>query len=140
MVEKIVARFIIQIAGKPVENVDRALKLVLSKIKEDKAFKVIESHIGEPELEDETTLYAGFLEVVIKFAEFNKILDFILDYTPSSIEVEEPSEITFDAPDLTAVLNDMSSAILKSVNQVRNLNAHVHILNKKVKELEGRKK
>ncbi len=136
MKDKIIARFIIQIAGKPIENVEKALNFVLNKINEDKKYKVLDSHIAQPELEKDSTIYAGFLDMEIKFNEAKDILDFIMDYTPSSVEVVEPETIVFDNNTLTGILNDMSSNILDSLNKVRHLNAHVHMLNKKIADLE----
>lgn len=135
MDKKITARFIIQIAGKPVENVDKALNHVLNNLKQEKEqFKLIESSIGEPELDDETTLYSGFLDITAKFPNVKSILEFILDYTPNSIEIESPEEIKMTNDILTGVLNDMSNFILSSQNEIRKLRAHAHILNQKLEK------
>jgi hypothetical protein len=136
MADNIVARFIIQIAGKPVENVEKALNFISKKINDDKKYKVLDSHVADPELEKESTIYVGFLDIEIKFKEAKDILDFIMDYTPSSVEVIEPENIKFTNNELTGILNDMSSNILDTLNKVRHLNAHVHMLNKKIEELE----
>lgn len=135
MAEKIIGNFIIQIAGKPVENVDKALEVVLKKLKEEKKrFKVISSEISESELDEETTMYSGFLDVKIKFEEVKELLDFVMDYTPNSIEIEEPTEIELDNGHLTDILNDISGHVLRNSAEVRNLRAQVHILNKKLLE------
>ena len=135
MVNKIVARFIIEIAGKPVENVSKALKLVVDKLssKENKV-KLIESNIEEPELDDKTTLYYGFIEVEIKFKEVQDIFNFILDYTPTSVEVLEPENIEIGFSDLTELLNNVSQLSLNSQNTIRQLTAQVHMLNEKLKK------
>lgn len=141
MSQKIIGRFIIEIAGKPEKNVSKALNVVLEKIKADKNhFKLLDFHIEEPILDKKTTLYAGFLEVNIEFKESLNVLSFVLDYTPTSIEIEEPSTIKIDSNDFTAILNDMSSNILANVNNIRKLNAYVHMQNKRLDELEGGKK
>lgn len=141
MVEKITVAFIIQIAGKPVENVEKALNAVLDKLKGEKDnFKVISSDIGKPELDEETTLYSGFLEITAKFEDSSKLLAFIVDYTPSSIEVEDPEKIIMNNNDFSGVLNDLSALMLKTTNENRNLRAYVHNLNKKMAELEASKK
>lgn len=138
---KITARFIIQIAGKPVENVNKALNIVLDKLKtENEKFKVIESDLFEADLDEKTTLYAGFIEVVAKFSDSKNILDFILDYTPTSIEIEDPEKIEIDAHSFTTILNDFSSHLIDNQTQIRKLSANLHYLNNKLKELEGSKK
>lgn len=140
MAEKITSRFMIQIAGKPVENVSKALEAVLGKLKEEKVrFKVVDSDIIEPELDEATSLYSGIIEVSAEFDSAEKVMEFILDYTPNSVEVEDPAKIIIEASELTAVLNDMSSYLLGAQSQIRKLNAHIHMLNSKIKELESKK-
>ncbi len=128
------ARFIIQIAGKPQEKVLEALNVVEKNIGKDSRYKVVESEVVEPELDEETTLYSGFLDILISFKEAGSILEFIVDYTPSSVDIEEPREITFDANDLNGILNDMSAHILKHQAEIRNLRAHIHMNMKKQEE------
>ena len=133
--EKIKARFIIQIAGKPIENVEKAITFVLDKLKEEKEnFKVIEAHKEEAELDAGTTLYVSFIEVTVKFANAEKLLAFILDYTPTSIEVEDPSTIEMSNFDFTAILNDFSNNILGLLSENRKLKAHINIISKENKK------
>lgn len=135
MVQTINARFIIQIAGKPKENVDKALHGVLNKLKSNSdKFKILETELVESDLDEKTTLYAGFIEVLAKFADVKNILEFIADYTPTSIEIEDPSTLKFDSSIFTGVLNDVSNLILRYQSEVRNLKAHLYVLDKKLKE------
>ena len=131
MAKKITARFIIQIAGKPVENVEKALNLVLDKIKKENKYSLVDSLIEEPEYDEKSTLYSGFMEVTLKFDKTIDILDFIVDYTPNSVEIEDPEKIEFNTQELTGVLNDFTGKILGSQDKIRKLNAHIHMLNKK---------
>jgi hypothetical protein len=135
---KITAITMIQVAGKPVENVEKALKLVLERIKEDDRWKVLDSEIIEPELDEESTLYSGIIEVKARFEDPEKLMEFIVDYTPNSVEVEDPTELKFDSVAFTSILNDMSSHFLKINMKLRQANAHLHMLNNKVKGLEGK--
>jgi len=140
MSKKVVGQFIIQIAGKPVENVEKALKFVLDKIKkENKKFKLREYHIANPELEDKTTLYSGFLDLELGFNETKDILDFIADYTPTSIEIIEPEKIELNSHDLTGILNDIAHHLLRASAEVRQLRAHVHVLNKEKEQQQTKK-
>jgi microcompartment protein CcmL/EutN len=112
---KIIARFIIEIAGKPVENVQKALEKFKEQFEKEKEhFDVVEIDLAKPEINDESNLYSGFLDMEVKFKGINKLLGFIADYTPTSVEITEPSDIKFDSAELSATLNDMSSAMLKT--------------------------
>lgn len=126
----------LQIAGKPVENVQKALETVETRIKDEKRFKVLETEIIEPELDEETTLYSGLIETQIKFEDAEKLMEFIVDYTPNSIEIEDPSELKFDSVGFTAILNDMSNHLLKTNMKVHQAMGTIHVLNKKLQELK----
>lgn len=130
----------LQIAGKPVENVEKAMDMVLEKIKTSSDFKFLDCEKIEAELDEESTLYSGILDVGLKFENAEKLLGFIVDYTPNSVEIEDPQTIKFDCASFNSILNDMSSAFLKMQMQVRQANAGLHYLNNKVKELEAAKK
>jgi len=131
----IYAKFIVEIAGKPVENVEKALKAVSEQLEEQKDdFKVVECHIEKPVLDEKSTLYAGFLDIELKFKEFNKIFGFILDYTPTSIEIIEPEKIEFSVSDLNTHLNEVAVSTLKTQGQLRQLNAYAISLKKQLEE------
>lgn len=135
--ESIKANFIIQIAGKPKENVENALNGVIDKLKEEQNLK--EYEVSEPEYDDNTTLYSGLLEAGIKFEQVRDLLEFIVDYTPSSVEVESPEKINLDNTSFSAVLNDFSSHILNTNQELREVRAYAHSLKKKLGE-EGNSK
>lgn len=139
MTQKITARFIIQIAGRPVETVEKALETIVNKIKEDKKLKVLEEEIIPAELDEESKLYSGIIELTIKFEDARQLLGFIADFTPNSVEIEEPQSLKFESFDFTEILNDMSTHLLKTNIQLRQAQSHIFSLNKKVKELEGSK-
>ena len=130
----IVATFILQVAGKPVDNVNKALELVLKKLKDDKRWYIVESEIIEPEYDEESTLYSGMIEAKAEFDRAGHIMEFIMDYTPNSIEVEDPKSINLNLSEFNGILNDMSNYLLASQMQIRKLNATIHMLNSKSKK------
>ena len=71
-------------------------------------------------------MYSGFVEVSVKFAEPKAVLEFILDYTPTSVEIEEPEKLKLDASVFTGILNDFSNYILGAQGEIRALRAHIH--------------
>ncbi len=132
MADKIKARFIIQIAGKPKEAVENAFKITQEKLKaEKKRFKVVECEVAELEYEEKTTLYTGFVDVLAEFKTILDIMNFMLDYTPSSIEVESPRVHKIENIDLTEVLNSLSHIILRGQQEIRELRTYVHALHEK---------
>ena len=138
MAQKITARFMLQVAGKPVENVQKALELVFDKIKESKDWKFIDGEIIDPELDEASTMYSGLIEVTLKFEKVEKLMGFIVDYTPNSVEIEDPETLKFDIHEFNGVLNDMSSKFLNMAQQLRQANASLHYLHNENQKLKGK--
>jgi hypothetical protein len=138
MVQKITARFMLQVAGKPVENVQKALELVLEKIKDSKDWKYVEGEIVDPELDEKSTMYSGLIEVTLKFEKVEKLMGFIVDYTPNSVEIEDPETLKFDISEFNGVLNDMSSKFLNMAQQLRQANATLHYIHNENQRLKGK--
>jgi hypothetical protein len=136
MAQNITVRFMLQVAGKPVENVNKALELVFDKIKESKDYKFIEGEIIEPELDEKSTMYSGLIEVTLKFEKVEKLMGFIVDYTPNSVEIEDPETLKFEISEFNGVLNDMSSKFLHMAQQLRQANASLHYLHKENQKLK----
>ena len=129
----IVARFIIEIAGKPQENVEKALNRFKEDFEAEKElFKLISCDIEEPEFNEDSQLYSGFLEVDAKFKGVSSLLNFIADYTPTSIEIEEPEKLELGANELAGVLNDVSSMMLKTNVDKHKLEYQVKYLKKQL--------
>lgn len=140
MAKKITVRFMLQIAGKPVENVEKALDIVFNKIRDSKDWKFLEGEIIEPELDGETTMFSGLIEVLLKFEDAEKVLEFIVDYTPNSIEVEDPEKLEFDIAGFNSILNVISARFLNMSNDLRKAHATSHYLHDKLQKLEAEKK
>lgn len=132
---KVTARFIIQIAGKPVENVQTALETIESKIKELSYAKVKDSELIEPALDEESSLFSGMLETHARFDDIEKLMGFIVDFTPNSIEIEDPDTFKLDSAVVAGMVNDLSTHLLRSAAQIRILNANVIHLQKELEKL-----
>lgn len=134
MGKKITGNFIIQIAGKPVENVTRAIDFIEKKLNEDENFKIINIEKEKTELDEESSLYLSFMEVSARFNSLSELNGFIFDYSPTSIEIEEPEKIEISSNELTEILNIVSDYIIQTQTQVRKANATIIALDKKLKE------
>lgn len=134
---KVEANFIIQIAGKPVENVQKALETVKDNLmKEKELCEVTNCEVVEAQKDDDGGLYSGFLDLEAKFSSVKKVLEFITDYSPSSVEIIEPQEMKLNAYDFTEILNDVSSKLLKYQMESRTYKGHANFLAKKLKQYE----
>lgn len=134
---KIVSRFIIEIAGKPVQNVSAALEKFKIKFEEENEnFKLIEIDLNEPELNEENGLYVGFLDLECKFEDISKLLGFVADYTPTSVEIVEPDTLKFDTSEFSGILNDVSNILLKTNVKLRKYEIAANQMHKELQELK----
>lgn len=134
---KVIARFIIEIAGKPVENVGNALNKFKDQFEaEKKKFKVVEIDVNKPELNEESKLYSGFLDMEVKFSSVETLLSFIIDYTPTSIEILEPQELDLDSLEFSNILNDMSSSLLKTNIELMKYKQAAAMMHKELQTLK----
>lgn len=141
MRNRVSIKAIIDVAGKPESLVSKTLDKVIEKLEADKTLKVVEIIKAEPDLQDEQSgMYTAFIEVDLEFANIRHAMNFIVEYLPTSIEILEPESINVSNEQLNEVLNDMAHFQIKNLNENHKLRAHVHILQKQIKELEQKLK
>ena len=103
---------IMEVLGKPKEHVAETLRLLEKKAKETRELEIIESSIEEPEqLEDDSNLYSGFLEMELKFLNQETIFGFIFDYMPTSLEISDPERLSMDLTTYNGFLSDFIGRI-----------------------------
>ena len=111
MVDKVVARFIIQMVGKPKDHFSSTFEKYLQKIKE--SFKVL--NIKQEEVKEmEGGLYSAFAEAEIEFTGADTFFGFCLDYMPTSVEMLEPDELVFPASTVSDLCNDILSHLQRT--------------------------
>ena len=137
MVEKkIRTKVIIEVIGAPKEHIEKALGMILNRIKEEKYLEVVKAISFEAkQLKDK--IYTTFAETEIHFDDINKVIDFCFNYMPSSIEILEPTELTMSAKETNDMLNDVLAGLHKYEMVMKNLHAQ-NILMKR--DIEKNKK
>ncbi|RLE38660.1 hypothetical protein DRJ17_03305 [Candidatus Woesearchaeota archaeon] len=125
--ETIRARTVIEVLGAPREHVETSLKGYIDKIKKEESFKIIEEFISETKPQEE--LFSNFAELDIEFKDAKCLVGFCFDFMPSSVDILEPSKISFDAKELTDIINDLQ-AKLHNVDMVaKEANARFKLAN-----------
>ena len=128
---KIIINSIIQMGGKPENIVLDALKQVEKTINEDKKLKIIENKISDLDFDEETKFFIGFVESEIQFQNTDDLINFLFFYNPNNVEVVSPSKFNFELNELNVFLNNILSKNLEDKNEIRNLRAHIHLMNNK---------
>ncbi|RLE42540.1 hypothetical protein DRJ16_04710, partial [Candidatus Woesearchaeota archaeon] len=98
------ARTIIELVGKPKDFVERAFEKMRELIKQHPGLELISEDI-EPVKEKPGTkdIFGGFMEVEAKFSSLQSLIAFCFEFTPTSVEIIEPEQITIKNNELTAI-------------------------------------
>ena len=128
-----VVRAIIEIAGKPKDYVEKTMKLVVDKLKQEKGIKI--KHSKTHGAEQHEDIFSTFADVELEIQDFDTLLFFCFEYTPSSIEFLEPEEVHMDLIKLTEIFNDLLGRLHQTDMKLKNANAAVILLEKNSKAL-----
>lgn len=105
---------IIEILGRPKESVESALKQVVSALNGSDFLKASEIEVSDViNAKDTKTMFTGFLEFDIEFKTYDDIFGYLIDFMPSSLEINEPAELKFDL----ASFNNMVSDIIARLHE-----------------------
>ena len=142
MADKIRAKFIFEILGRPPEHIKTTLGQFIDKLEEIKEVKIEERIVHEPKLiEDEENkgLYSTFAEVELTTETLAVIVDIVLHMLPSHVEILEPTELKFQNFDLSSLLSNLTVKIHRYYEIAKAALMQNNILKKKLEEFEGKK-
>lgn len=106
--EHLTVHAILEVLGRPAENVTNALKIIVDKMKVEKELKLISSKIHEPvAVKDSKDLFTSFVEVEVQLPSLNHLYSFLFVYMPANIEVSYPENITISNQDLNQMTNQL---------------------------------
>jgi hypothetical protein len=98
------ANVILEILGKPVQNVLEALNTLVAKLGTEKGVKVTQQVTHEPiKAENSEDLYTSFAEVSLELDSINNFFGIMFAYMPAHIELVHPEKHTFTNSDLNEV-------------------------------------
>lgn len=117
MANKIRAKFIFEMLGKPPEHIKESLESHVNSL-ENENVKIISKKIHEPKLlENEKAeangLYTTFAEVELEIDNLNLVFAIVVRMLPSHIEIVEPSDLILKNFDLSAILSDLAIKLHK---------------------------
>ncbi len=100
----IMVRIIIEVLGAPKDYVEEAIKLVIDKSNDIDGAEVVSESTYEAE--EKGKLFCAFSELEIWFDNLDKLTQFIFDFTPSSIEIMQPTTIALKGSFISGFMND----------------------------------
>ncbi len=127
------ARAIVEIAGKPKKYVEDTMQLVINKLKEEEGMKIVNSKIHDAK--DHSGVFSTFSELEIEFQGNESLLLFCFEYMPSSIEFIEPEEIKMENQVMTGIFNDLLARLHQADLKAKDATAANIILEKNANNL-----
>ena len=118
---RILAKVIVEVAGKPKEHVENSIKIVLDNIKKEKGIKALKMKIFKPKECD--NYFSSFAELELEFEDPEYLVGMCFDYLPSSVEIIEPDEINIDSRGMAGLLNDMLAKLHNASMAVSQISA-----------------
>ena len=126
------ARSIIEIVGGPKEHVDKAMGIVIGKLKEDKEIKLLKEKVFEAKpLEGKRPLFSTFCEVEIEVKEMDDLFGFCFDFLPSSVEIYDPAQLMLKAESANDMINELISKLHQYDMAFKNIYAQNILLKRK---------
>ena len=111
MEKKIIFRTVLEVAGRPQEYVENALKEYVEKLKKDTNFTVTSEEVAEVQKQEKQEIWMTFVELEIKTASMTNLISFCFDYMPSLIEVLEPHELVSSSAMISSLFNDLQARL-----------------------------
>lgn len=104
--EKIHASFILEILGRPAENVKEALDSIITRLGAEKGVEILNKKCHEPRLiEDANDLFTTFAEIELECETLAHYLGLLFSYMPSNVEVIRPEKFSMTNIDLNEIGN-----------------------------------
>ena len=125
---QVLARVIIEMLGAPKEHIEATIRDYVKKLKEDEEIEIIKEEFSSAK--EQGKFFAVFVELEIWFKEVPKLVEFCFDAMPSSVEIIEPTELRFEAGELSGLINDLQARIHQLDMIVKDLNAKLRLVDK----------
>jgi len=146
MTEKIKAIAIINIVGRPADYLKEVMTKVVEHLKNEKGLVIKKERVEEPVLikdkigeikktTGEKDVFGTFCEVEIEFKDFSKLLGFMIDYMPTSVEIIEPPEIKINLHDVNAFISDFMAKLHTYDEVTKKLKLERDVLINQVKSM-----
>jgi len=126
--QEILSRVIIEVAGKPKEYIEKTIRLVIDKIKEEKDVKVEKQEIFDAK--EKEGIWSTYTELELLTKDISTLIGLCFDYMPSSVEIIKPSNLNFDTNSLGNLLNDLLTRLHQVDMVIKNLKAENVVLEK----------
>lgn len=123
-----------EVIGKPKEHVEKALKGYMDNVKKDARITILNEDYADA-IEQEDGVFSTFCEAEMLVSELGVLVWLAVNFSPASMEIQEPAEKRVTAAQLNAWLNDLISRLHEVSINYRDVNAKNKKLNESLNAL-----
>lgn len=134
--DKLQVNIILEILGRPPQNILDALKGLVSRLGSEKGTKIIDQVIHEPlPVKDSKDLYTSFVELTLELDSLENYFGILFAYMPSNIELISPERISLKNDELNLLANKLALRLHDYDALAKRIVAEKEILVKKLHEI-----
>lgn len=131
---------IIEVLGRPKENVISTLEEISKEMEKEKGLKLIEKKIHEAkEIEKQKGMFTSYAEIEIAVEDILTLALISFRYMPANIEIIEPENINLTNIALSDIMTEIIGKLHQYDEVVRVVQMEKQILENQVKKLAGEK-
>jgi len=103
-------RAILEVLGKPKEHVEKTIRVLVEKVKEDPEISILNEKYADIKKEGKT-MFTTFVELEMVCKGITTLTGFCFDFMPSSLDIEKPEQFIVKNRDISNIFNDMQSKL-----------------------------
>jgi hypothetical protein len=127
----------LNVVGKPAELVEEVLQGLVKKLSSEK--KLLKKKILKPEKMGKN-FFSGFLEVELEVKGFEELVEFLLDYSPVTIEILDSKDVTISLSEFQSGISELVARFQEYDEGIKGLNAANMLLRKQLDSFLQQKK
>jgi len=134
------AVMIIEVVGKPPEHLTETLNGLIKQIDAEKGVEVVAKKLKEPvEMEKEKGFYTSYAEVEVEVKDIFQIVILMFKYMPAHIDIISPELVAISNNGWNDILNELVRRLHGYDEVARVIQSEKIILEKKLKDVLGKK-
>lgn len=134
--EKIQANFVLEMLGRPKENVESSMTALINELSRDKGIKLINKALHEAvPAEKSKDLFTTFCELLVEFDTTEDLLQTVFKYLPANVDVIRPEKLAISNHDFNFLTNRLAQKLHQYDAIVKNTLMQRDILARKLKEV-----
>ena len=112
MSEPLQVNIVIEILGRPKENIINAMDLLIDRLSKEKGIKILNKKIHDPISVENSNLYTSFTEISLELEGISNFFGVLFAYMPSHIEIVSPENISLS----NTFLNEIGNVLVQRLH------------------------